>query len=567
MKKIIGIISIFVVLGVVISVGYYGYGKYKETLDYKGKVAKGIEITMKNKMLRAQAGKEELYLETFNKGDYTLKKPYIVQNPYDIAPLTALVMFNTEQPTKVSITIKGRTEQTDITHQFEEFEKVHSIPVLGLLSDTNNEMVITATTKDGAETSSTIHIQTEALPSYIGKVDIKTLNKKTVDIGEGELTFVVPSTKYPFAFDESGDIRWYSSKYNSHIFKELKNGHILFLTKESIRSRTYSVLVEMDYMGKLYHVYDFNKANAAKEGTSKENETKESSMVHHDAIELPNGNLLLTVNDDSQYVEDTMIEVNRETGDIEKVIDLKEILPLSFYENYRNNKRSDGKADWFHQNSVVYDESDDSIVISGRNQDTVMKLDYKTNKIKWILAADENWPADYQKYVLKEIGDVKFNAGQHTATIIPDQDNNADTIDILLYDNNVVVNRGDKALSKKYSRAAQYRINEKDKTVEEVWSFGEQFGEAYFTNIVGSTRWLEDSSHRLINFGFLDGDTRSSIFEVSETGDVAMEANITGFPKGARAYRAERLDLYNKNWEYSLNKNGFFIKAYKKILE
>lgn len=73
MKKIIGIISIFVVLGVVISVGYYGYGKYKETLDYKGKVAKGIEITMKNKMLRAQAGKEELYLETFNKGDYTLK--------------------------------------------------------------------------------------------------------------------------------------------------------------------------------------------------------------------------------------------------------------------------------------------------------------------------------------------------------------------------------------------------------------------------------------------------------------------------------------------------------------
>ena len=39
-------------------------------------------------------------------------------------------------------------------------------------------------------------------------------------------------------------------------------------------------------------------------------------------------------------------------------------------------------------------------------------------------------------------------------------------MDLLLYDNNVAVSRGDKDLSKKYSRAAQYRINEKDKTVK-----------------------------------------------------------------------------------------------------
>ena len=63
-------------------------------------------------------------------------------------------------------------------------------------------------------------------------------------------------------------------------------------------------------------------------------------MIHHDAVELPNDNLLLTVNDHSDYVEDTMVEVNRETGDIEKVIDLKEILPASFYENYSATNRT-----------------------------------------------------------------------------------------------------------------------------------------------------------------------------------------------------------------------------------
>ena len=36
------------------------------------------------------------------------------------------------------------------------------------------------------------------------------------------------------------------------------------------------------------------------------------------------------------------------------------------------------KIDWFHQNSIFYDETDESIIISGRNQDIVMKLDYKT---------------------------------------------------------------------------------------------------------------------------------------------------------------------------------------------
>lgn len=567
MKKASIFFSFIIILAGVLITSYKGFGQYKKTLDHTGKAMAGIEITMKNEKIRSQAGKEELYLDNLKKGDYTLTDPYIVQDPYDRAPLTALVMFNTNEAAKISITVKGKTERTDITHSFEEYEKTHTIPVLGLLSNTNNKVIITAETKDGKKTSSTIAIQTEELPKYIGNVTIKTLDQKSVDIGDSELTFVVPSTKYAYAFDENGDIRWYGSKYNSHVFTELANGNYLFLTKESNGSDTYNVLVEMDLMGKYYHVYDFNMANAAQEAVSKELVQPESTMIHHDGIELPNHNLLLTVNDHSDYVEDTMIEVNRETGDIEKVIDLKDILPSSFYENYSETDRPDGKNDWFHQNSIFYDVKDDSIIISGRNQDIVMKLDYKTEQIKWILAADENWREEYKPYLLKATNDVKFNAGQHTAIVIPDQDNNDETMDLLLYDNNVAVSRGDKELSKKYSRAAQYRINEKDKTVEEVWSFGEQFGKAYFTNVVGSTRWLDDSSHRLINFGFMDGDTRSGIFEVNEAGDVAMEAYVTGFPKGARAYRAERFDLYNGKWDYSLKKNGFFVKAYKKILE
>ena len=454
MKKTSIFISFIIIICVVSVVSYYGYGRYEKTLDHTGKAQAGIEVTMKNEKIRTQAGKEELYLENFKEGNYTIKNPYIVQDPYEKAPLTALIMFNTDEAAKISITVKGKTEQTDIKHTFKEFEKTHTIPVLGLLSDTNNQIIIAAETEDGDISSSTIHIQTKNYLNISAMYDIKTLDQKSIDIGDSELTFVVPSTKYAYAFDENGDIRWYSSNYNSHVFTELENGHYLFLTKESNGADTYNVLVEMDLMGKYYHIYDFNMANAVKEGDSEENRATESTMIHHDAVELPNHNLLLTVNDHSDYVEDTMIEVNRETGDIEKVIDLKEILPASFYENY---SATDEKKDWFHQNSTFYDETDDSIIISGRNQDTVMKLDYKTEQIKWILAADENWPRSVAKpYLLKATNDVKFNGARLTAILIPDQDNNPETKDLLLYDNNVAVSRGDKDVSKKYSRAAQY---------------------------------------------------------------------------------------------------------------
>ncbi len=567
-RRIIFLVSLFVVVVIVASVfSIKGYNEYIATKDHVGKAMAGIQVTAKNTKLRSQAGKDELYLENYKNGNYSFNKPYVVLDPYERAPLSALAVFETDQKAKVSVTVKGKSKDTNISHSYSKYEKLHELPILGLYADTNNEVIITAQTEDGKKKSITIHIQTAALPKYIGTIDVKKVDKDKVDIKSSDLTFVVPSTKYPYAFDTNGDVRWYSSKYNSHVFKKLENGHILFLTKENNRASTYNVLVEMDFLGKLYHMYDFNIANSSNEGIDEDTAAAEATMIHHDAIELPNHNLLLTVNGNSKYIEDVMIELNRETGDIEKEIDLKNLLPKEFYENYTGTVREDGKIDWFHQNAIVYDDSDQSIIVSGRNQDIVMKLDYKTNKIKWILASPEKWPEEYKKYLFKPVGDVKFNAGQHAPVILPDQDNNKDTMDLLLYDNNVVVTRGDEKLSKTFSRGVQYRINEKDKTVKEVWSFGQQFGPAYFTNVVGSTRWLDDSKHRLVDFGYMDQDTRSGIFEVDGEGNVSMEAYVTKFPLGARAYRAERISLYSNEWQYSLQKNAFFVKLYKKILE
>ena len=60
---------------------------------------------------------------------YTLEEPKIIKNPYKIAPLTALIIFQT--PEEVEIEIKVN----DVTMTTMEKSKEHSIPIYGMYAD------------------------------------------------------------------------------------------------------------------------------------------------------------------------------------------------------------------------------------------------------------------------------------------------------------------------------------------------------------------------------------------------------------------------------------------------
>ncbi|MBM5611054.1 aryl-sulfate sulfotransferase [Listeria seeligeri] len=482
--------------------------------------------------------------------DATLEKPYVKLNPYGTSPLTALLLFNTAEKMKITVEVEGENADTTIESEVgSEYTTEHEVAVLGLYADKANTVKISAVTQDGKKTEKIITIQTDKLPAEMPTIDVKTSDTKKMEQTGNQLTFITPSTKYAYGVDSNGDVRWYSTKYNSHVFKELENGHLLYLTKYDNADDTYSLLLETDYLGKIYHAYSMTT-----EAESEQSGSSSKSAIHHDAIELPSGNLLLTINDDTKYMEDTMIEIDRQTGEVVKTIDLKDILPEEFYKDYK--ARSDGKVDWFHQNAIWYDESDDSIIISSRSQDTVMKIDYDSTKIKWILSDKEGWPDSYKKYLLNPIGDnFKYPAGQHAVEILPDQDDNSDTVDILLYDNNEVITRGDEDESGKYSEAVQYRINEKTKKVEMVFSFGKDLGEDYWTEIVGGARYMETTGNYLVNFGHRKDGKESSIIEVNQAGEVVFEMNLTSFPESAWAYRAERFSLYPASYDYKMTED------------
>ncbi|MBC2220505.1 aryl-sulfate sulfotransferase [Listeria seeligeri] len=540
-RKTIAIIMASCIILLAAGMGYYFY-------QDKQKTTKQDYYMLDTDLVDEQTAIEK-QLKADSK-DATLEKPYVKLNPYGTSPLTALLLFNTAEKMKITVEVEGENADTTIESEVgSEYTTEHEVAVLGLYADKANTVKISAVTQDGKKTEKIITIQTDKLPAEMPTIDVKTSDTKKMEQTGNQLTFITPSTKYAYGVDSNGDVRWYSTKYNSHVFKELENGHLLYLTKYDNADDTYSLLLETDYLGKIYHAYSMTT-----EAESEQSGSSSKSAIHHDAIELPSGNLLLTINDDTKYMEDTMIEIDRQTGEVVKTIDLKDILPEEFYKDYK--ARSDGKVDWFHQNAIWYDESDDSIIISSRSQDTVMKIDYDSTKIKWILSDKEGWPDSYKKYLLNPIGDnFKYPAGQHAVEILPDQDDNSDTVDILLYDNNEVITRGDEDESGKYSEAVQYRINEKTKKVEMVFSFGKDLGEDYWTEIVGGARYMETTGNYLVNFGHRKDGKESSIIEVNQAGEVAFEMNLTSFPDSAWAYRAERFSLYPASYKYKMTED------------
>ncbi|KRN02065.1 arylsulfate sulfotransferase [Levilactobacillus senmaizukei DSM 21775 = NBRC 103853] len=472
----------------------------------------------------------------------------VVVNPYHTSPLSGLILVKTKPAARVTVTVPGDTAATTITHQIKGYRRTHSVGVLGLYAGRTNHVRLTFTQKDGHRTTSTYKLTTAPAPRAIGHNRLKTSHPQQMALGQGHsrLTFAVSSQGLTYGLDAQGQIRWYSTAKISHVFKRLSNHHLLVLTKISPKSPKYNALRETDYYGRVYRQVNFSGLFPTRQDPHK---LATNTVIHHDAIELPNHHLLLTVDDGSKkFVEDTMIELNFRTGKIVKVIDLKRILPKSAYQNYHGTTRPDGKIDWFHQNSMYYDTKRDELIISGRNQDMIFAINYRTTKLKWILAAPERLPQSYRHFLLKPTTKhYHYNGGQHAVKLIQTTSHNGHQVALEFYDNNVPVTRGKTRQSKQWSAGTTVTIDQLNRTVTKTWRFGQSLGKRNFTNIVGSS-YAVGKGNTLIGFGYADAGKRSEFIEVNRKSNrVVFDVDHTKFAHGDWSYRAQRMTLYPQN--------------------
>ena len=164
---------------------------------------------------------------------------------------------------------------------------------------------------------------------------------------------------------------------------------------------------------------------------------------------------------------------------------------------------------WAHVNSVDYDPTDDSIIISSRHQSAIIKIG-RDKKVKWILGSHEGWKTPYQDKLLQPVdkngkpikcegskceGDFDWTWTQHTGWKVRSELSKGDVIYISAFDNGDARGMEQPALPEmKYSRAVVYKVDQKKMTVEQVWEYGKERGHAWYSPVTSLTEYYQDKN-------------------------------------------------------------------------
>lgn len=420
----------------------------------------------------------------YQAGKYTFSAPLVIQDPYQTAPLTALVIFDTPENSQISIHVPGKTPQAAVDVTFPGYQQHHEIPIYGLYAGTLNHVTLSMKMQNGESEQTGIELQTEPLPVNIQNATVDTVDRSKYSPG---FNFSLGANQKP-VFDIDGNVRWYSTEVSFQVFTPLKNGRYLFTYKVG-DAKYATIIMEQDLLGKIYAIYNVG------------------DDIHHDIYELPNGNMLVTSSFlETGTQEDVILEVDRNSGHIVRSFDLKDILDPN-----RLPMMGFGPVDWLHLNSIFYDPTDQSIIISSRAQSAVIKLTYPGMQIKWILGAHDNWSAKYQPYLLTPVGTgFEWPWEQHDATLYSPDVPGDNIVDILLFDNGQY-RSFDPASAQSplewYSRVVHYRINEAAMTIEQVWEYGKTRGAA-ISNSNGGSAYHLPNGDILGNWGGIGKDAQ-----------------------------------------------------------
>ena len=168
---------------------------------------------------------------------------------------------------------------------------------------------------------------------------------------------------------------------------------------------------------------------------------------------------------------------------------------------------------WAHVNSVDYDPTDDSIIISSRHQSAIVKIG-RDKKVKWILGAPDGWKPEFAKLTLTPVDakgnplkceggacentDFDWTWTQHTAFRI-DSKSDKRYIYLSVFDNGDGRHFEQPALADmKYSRAVIYKIDQEKRTVQQLWEYGKELGHKWYSPVTSLVQYEPDKDSVMV---------------------------------------------------------------------
>ena len=450
--------------------------------------------------------------------------------PSEDVPLAAQVTFTTSRPTTVALEFDdGERRWTVDTGKSPETH--HVVPILGMRPDRTHIIHAIVTDENGStNTSEAFEVTTDPLPDDFPPIDVRISEPSRMEPGVTMFEPIYRSTDSSerdyhllVAVDEAGEVVWYfKAEQPVNDARRLQNGNLLYRTGRG------GPLYEIDMLGQTVSEWHTNRTP---EDTVGANSIQVNiDTLHHETFETPSGNILAISTElrtyDNYPTSDTDPDAPRATSEVlgDVLVQfspqgevLGEVRLLDLVDPYRIGYNSLGwggwrvlypeegahpRRDWAHANAVVMDESERYVIVSLRQQDAVVKIDWDTGALVWILGNHDGWGPEWQDYLLQPTGDLLWPYHQHASMITPDGT-------VLMFDNgNYRARPFDTPMppSESFSRAVEYRIDEEAMEVAQEWSYGGPGDEPFFARFLGDADWMPRTGNVLINYGGLVSD-------------------------------------------------------------
>lgn len=331
----------------------------------------------------------------------TPEQPLMVLNPFGTNTTGLYVRFATEGEGTFDYTITSDGHET-----FSRTAKNHATEpdvfesqLIGLVAGTENTLTTTWRPDEGDPVENTVKIsEPRSQAGYTNQLerDVQGDPEQLAD-GMFLLSGRYQAGPYGFLFDNHGTLRA-ELPIESHMLDRFERYEDTLIYPVGDHT-----LARVDGLGRVVNSYDLGRYE-----------------MHHDFELTENGQALILVSDTSRdSIEDILISLDLATGEYEEVIDFADL--LKGYKDLTNSYEapdSDGVIvdDWLHLNSVDFNDAEDSVIVSGRENSTIIKVGsvHGDPVVDYLIGQDELWEGSgLEDALLTKDGDFSDTGGQH----------------------------------------------------------------------------------------------------------------------------------------------------------
>jgi len=201
-------------------------------------------------------------------------------------------------------------------------------------------------------------------------------------------------------------------------------------------------------------------------------------------------------------------------------------------------------VDWFHTNATFYDERDDSLLVSSR-ENFILNADYETGAIRWVLGDPTKYWATFPSLRAKAltlIGGGLYPIGQHSLSVT------RDGLILTFNAGNASENQpvgAPRGEQRTYSAVSAYRIDAAAMTATEVWHF--DYGQTLYSDHCSSAYEADDHS-LLISFARADNRLHARLVGLNSDREVVFDFQYESRGCGT-AWNAVPIPLDNMSFD------------------